>query len=182
MTAGQAAQFTLAVDQPSMTLVTSQHTTIHLSLGSVKSFTDTVNLGCLGLPLAATCTFTNSQLKLPANGIATTTLIVDTGDPLGAGTGASRAALRGNNSTLLCMIPAGLLLAFRRRRRAMAVHTRLGGLLLLIAALTLTIGAAGCSGLSTTSTPPGSYTFKVVGTGQGSGITQAETITLVVTQ
>jgi hypothetical protein len=55
-------------------------------------------------------------------------------------------------------------------------------LLTFAVALALAIGVSGCSGLTTTGTAPGTYTFKVVGTGQSSGITETQTITLVVTQ
>jgi hypothetical protein len=48
--------------------------------------------------------------------------------------------------------------------------------------IAFTLGASGCSGLSTNGTAPGSYTFKIVGTGQSSGISETQTITMVVTQ
>jgi hypothetical protein len=56
--------------------------------------------------------------------------------------------------------------------------------MLLIFALTmaLTMGLSGCSGLSTAGTAPGTYTIQVVGTGQSSGLTETQTITLIVTQ
>ena len=179
--AGQAAQFTLAVNAPSVTLVTHQHTTINVSLGSVKGFTDTISLGCVGLPFAGTCTFTPSQVKLAPNGAMTATLVLDTGDPLGAGTGTT-ASLRKDGTTLFSWLPVGLLLGLLQRRKGRDVRRKLGTLIALALVFAITMGVTGCSGLSTSGTPPGSYSFKVVGTGQGSGVTQTETITLVVTQ
>ena len=181
ITAGQPAQFTLAVNVPNVTLVTHQHTTLNVDIGSVKGFTDSIALGCLGLPYAATCTFTPSQVNLAPNGTVTASLILDTGDPLGAGSGTT-ASWRTGSSTLLCCLPAGLLLALLRRREQSAKQRRLGTLLLLLIGLAVSMTASGCGGLSTNGTPPGTYSFRVVGTGQGSTTTQAETVTLVVTQ
>ena len=179
--AGQAAQFTLATNAPSITLVTHQHATLNVSLSSVKGFTDTIALGCLGLPFAGTCTFTPSLVKLPPNGTATASLVVDTGDPLGAGTGTT-ASLRKGGGTLLCCLPVGMLLGLLRRNRKGVVGQRVSTLLVVVVSVAAAMNVAGCSGLSTSGTPPGTYSFKIVGTGQGSGTTQAQTITLVVTQ
>ncbi len=184
ITAGQAAQFTLTVNAPNVTLVTHQHTTLNVSIGSVKGFTDTIALGCLGLPFAGTCIFTPSLVKLSPDGTATATLILDTGNPLGAGTGTTAALHQGfkGHDTLLCCLPIGLLLALLQRRKHRAARRRFGTLVAFAFALAIVINVTGCSGLSTSGTPPGTYSFKVVGTGQGSGTTQAQAITLVVTQ
>ena len=147
----------------------------------MKGFTDTISLGCLGLPFAGTCTFTPSQVKLMPDGTATATLILDTGDPLGAGSGTS-ASLLTHRTTLLCGLPLSLLIGLLRRKQRNAARRKIGTLLVFAIAFALTISVTGCNGLSTSGTPPGTYTFKVVGTGQGSGLTQAQNITLVVTQ
>ena len=52
---------------------------------SQSGFTDTMALGCLGLPFAATCTFSKTQVMLGANSNASVQITVDTGDPLGGG-------------------------------------------------------------------------------------------------
>ena len=182
ITAGQAAQFTLNLSSQNIALVTKQHATVTLALASVKNFTDNIVLGCEGLPYAATCTFTQSQLALNANGSVTTTLVVDTGNPLGAGSSTTASLRSRPGTTLLCFTPAGLLLLLFGRRARTASRSKLSALLLLAFTLTLAVGATGCSGLSISGTPPGTYSFKVVGTGQGSGTTQAQTVTLVVTQ
>ncbi len=181
ITAGAPAQFTLALSAPSITLVTHQHTSLQVSLGSVKGFTDTISLGCLGLPFAGTCTFTPSQVTLSPDGTATATLILDTGDPLGAGTGTTASTTYGRGA-LFCCLPIGLLNCLLRRSQSKGLRRQLGALLVLAITLAMTAGISGCSGLSTSGTPPGTYTFQVVGTGQGSGTTQAQTVNLVVTQ
>ncbi len=180
--AGQAPQFTLAVSPQNLTLVTKQHTSVAVTLASIKGFSDTIALGCEGLPYAATCTFTNPQLALAANGSASTTLVIDTGDPLGAGSSTTASLAKRGNGLFLCWMPAGLLLLVFGRKTRTAGQRKLIGLCTLLFTLTLALGATGCSGLSVNGTPPGTYTVKVVATGQGSGTTQAQTVTLVVTQ
>ena len=184
ITAGTAPQFTLAVTTPSIALVSHQHATIQVNIGSVKGFTDTIALGCLGLPEDGTCTFTPSQLKLSADGTASASLVVDTGDPLGAGTGTASLSkgTPGSRGTLLCCLPFGLLLGLIGGRKSRAFRQRLGMLCMFAAAIAFAMGVSGCGGLNTNGTAAGTYTIKVVGTGQGSGITETQTITLVVTQ
>lgn len=171
-TVTSAPQFVLAVSAPSVTIVTSEHTTIQVTIASVTGFSDTIALGCLGLPHAGTCTFNPSQVVLSANGTATASLIVDTGNPLGAGPGTT-ASLAQGRSTLLCWLPIGLLAGLLRRRRGFIAAA--GTILLLILLV-------GCGGLSTADTAPGSYTIKVVGTGQTTGVSETQTLKLVVTQ
>jgi hypothetical protein len=179
--AGPDDQFTLSVSAPTITLVTHQHATISVNIGSVKGFTDTIALGCAGLPNQGTCTFTPSQVTLSANGTATASLVLDTGDPLGAGSGTSALPAL-DRGTFLCWLPLGLLAGLLRSKQGRAARRKLGMLLLFAMAGALAIGISGCGGLSTTGTAPGTYTIKVVGTGKNSGITETQTITLVVTQ
>jgi hypothetical protein len=167
------APFSLVVSPPSISVATHQHTTITINIGSIQGFSDTIVLGCLGLPSSGTCTFTPSQVKLSANGTATASVVVDTGNPLGAGPGTS-ALLAYPRGTFLCCLPLGLFAGLLRRKP--------GRLILFAVAVGFTLGASGCSGLSTNGTAPGSYTFKIVGTGQSSGISETQTITMVVTQ
>ena len=62
------------------------------------------------------------------------------------------------------------------------MRKKIGTLLVFALGLALTVNVTGCSGLTTSGTSPGTYQFKVVGNGQGSGTTQAQNVTLVVTQ
>jgi hypothetical protein len=171
--ASLTAPFSLVVSPPSISIATHQHTTVTINIGSIQGFTDTIVLGCLGLPSSGTCTFTPSQVKLSANGTATASVVVDTGNPLGAGPGTS-ASLAYPRGIFLCCLPFGLLAGLLRRK--------VGTLIIFAVAVAFTLGASGCSGLSTNGTAPGSYTFKIVGTGQSSGISETQTITMVVTQ
>jgi large repetitive protein len=178
VTGGPATQFTLTLDPASVTVASGQHTVVNLLATSVNSFTDQLQFGCLGLPFAATCTFSSVQSKLAANGVSTVQLTLDTGDPLGAGALASNERQK-PSGVLLSFLPgsllAGLVLFYRRR-------VSLRGLLLLLLAVATVLPMSGCSGLQMNGTPPGSYTFKVTASGQTTGATESQVVTLTVTQ
>jgi hypothetical protein len=174
---GVATQFTLQLSPSSLPLQSTQHGVTSITLTSLQGFSDTLQLGCLGLPYAATCTFSPAQVNLAANGTATVQLIVDTGDPLGAGSTA-KLERRQTSGVLLCLLPCLLGIGLRVRRRKFKAST----LLLLLCMVAMTLTAAGCSGLNVNGTPAGTYTFKVTASGVGSGATVSQTMTLTVTQ
>jgi hypothetical protein len=179
----QQPQFTLTLDPPTMTLVSKQHSTATLTIASPGSFTDTLEYGCLGLPQAATCTFSQTTGVLKAGSSVQVQLTVDTGNPLGAGAQASlrdRQTPRGGATPLLleCFLPAMLLagLGMRRLRRM-----GLSALLTLLVAVGMIVSTTGCGGLNVNGTPAGSYTFQVTARGQNTNITESQTMTLTVT-
>jgi hypothetical protein len=116
-------------------------------------------------------------MLLPADGTVSVKVTVDTGDPLGAGAVASSRTTSSN--VLLCLLPAGLLLGFGLRRKG---RRNLIGLLMTVIAVALTVSATGCSGLQVNGTPAGTYSFKVTASGQATGVTQSQVMTLTVTQ
>jgi sugar lactone lactonase YvrE/plastocyanin len=177
VTGGPATQFTLALNPPSVSIQSKQHIVIQVSVASINGFSDTLLYGCLGLPFAATCTFSSVQSSLASGGTSTVQLTIDTGDPLGAGALAGLNRPR-NSNLLLCFLPGCVLAGFAlfRRRRA-----SLQGLLLLIVAIAVTLSASGCAGLQVNGTPAGSYTFKVTASGQGTGATESQVMNLTVT-
>jgi sugar lactone lactonase YvrE len=177
ITGGAATQFAMQLAPAVLTMVTKEHGVSTLTLTSVGSYTDTLQFGCLGLPFAATCTFSQATEMLPAGSSIHVQLTVDTGDPLGAGAVAQRRTSASNIA--LCLIPAALLLGvnLRRRSRRPFVHLALA----LVAAF-ITLSATGCAGLQVSSTPAGTYNFKVTASGKGTGITQSQAMTLTVTQ
>lgn len=163
----------------SLTLQSTQHGSTTVTLSSLQGFSDTLQLGCLGLPDAATCTFTTPQLSLASNGTATVQLIVDTGDPLGAGSTATATLQRRQTpDVLLCLLPCLLGIGLGARRRKFKAST----LLLLVCMVAMMLSAEGCSGLKINGTPVGTYAFKVTASGDGSGATVSQTMTLTVTQ
>lgn len=172
---GPPVNFILTTDSTQVQLTSGQHQMLTVTLTSIKGFTDTIRLGCVGLPYAATCTFAKTSVALAADGIQTMQLMVDTGDPLGQG-GATSASTRRQDTfaaPLLCLLPGGLLLILCRKRSLVPVLA-----MLLLSALVL--GNSGCSGLRMSSTPSGTYTFQVTGVGTGSGAKQTQTVVLVV--
>jgi large repetitive protein len=176
---GIATQFTIQLTPSTVSLPTTDHAAIGVTLTSLQGFSDTLQLGCLGLPDAATCTFSTPQMKLAANGTATVQLIIDTGNPLGAGATVSASLeKRASSGALLCLLPCLLGIGFGVRRRKF----KLGSSLLLLCMIAMTLFASGCSGLHVNGTPPGTYSFKVTASGVGSGATESQAVTLTVTQ
>jgi len=174
---GVATQFTMQLAPSSLTLQSTQHAATSVTLTSLQGFSDTLQLGCLGLPDAATCTFSTPQVSLAANGTSTVQLIVDTGDPLGAGSTAKLETTK-TSGVLLCLLPCLLGIGLGARRKKF----KAGTLLLLVCMVAMTLSAVGCSGLKVNGTPAGTYTFKVTASGKGSGATVSQTLTLTVTQ
>ena len=173
-------QFTITVNPNAVTLQTKQHTTLTATITSIQGFTDTLALGCLGLPFAATCTFSTDRPALASNATQTVTIVLDSGSPLLAGPVASakNSGPDATSKTLLCFMPLGGLLSlllFRPRSRRLV-----SGLLMLLCGLGLTVGISGC-GLNINGTPPGSYTFNVTAAGVNTGATQSAVVTLKVT-
>ncbi len=177
---GAATNFTLTLNPGTVSMPTTKFATVQISLHSMNGFSDTLSLGCLGLPFAATCTFEKDQVKLEADGTVTVKVTVDTGSPL---TGGGQARLepqpRGSNAALCCL-PVGALCALfllRSRRRA-----QVAGLLLMMVLAVVVLPLTGCGSIDQSSTPPGGYTFKISAAGQNSGVTLSQPITMTVTK
>jgi hypothetical protein len=172
----------MQLNPSSVTLQSKQHSTTTLTLTSLNNFTDKMNLGCLGLPTAATCTFSSDQVALAAGGTQTIQIVVDTGSPLTAGSQARLDRRASGPIAALCFLPGGVLLvlAFARTRRRM--RTSLSGLLMLLLLAGLSAGLSGCGGLQINGTPAGAYVFQVTATGTGTGVTKSMDVTLTVTQ
>ena len=184
VTIGAASNFTIAADPAAFSLVSKQHVTLNLTIASLKNFTDTLSLGCLGLPTAATCSFSKDQMVLPAGGTMNLTLTVDTGNPLLAGAQAkltTPTTLNGGASklALACLLPGGLLLGLvgMRFRKMRGV----GGLLLVLLLAGVSAALTGCGTVNQIGTPAGVYNFNVSATGK-TGVSQTLPITMTVTQ
>ncbi|MBB5055739.1 sugar lactone lactonase YvrE [Granulicella aggregans] len=185
VTIGPAANFDFIANPPVVNVATTQHQMMTVTLSSLKGFTDTISLGCLGLPLAATCTFSTDQFMLTPGGMQSVQLTVDTGNPLLAGAQAKNEApgAIGSSATKLiaaCFLPGGLLLGlvgmrFRRLRS-------FGGLLMLCLLLAgMSTALTGCGTIKLTSTPPGVYNFAITATGK-TGVSQSIPVTMTVTK
>jgi sugar lactone lactonase YvrE len=171
-------QFTMTLNPAAVTLQSQQNSTTTLTITSLNNFADTLELGCLGLPFAATCTFTKDQVALGADGIQVVQVVVDTGSPLTAGSQARLEQHSAGSLVVTCFLPDGALLGllFCKGRR------RLADLMMILLFAGLSAGLSGCGGLHINGTPPGTYVFKVTAIGTGTGATQATDVTLTVTQ
>ena len=178
------SDFTLSTPTPSLTLTTEHHGPMALSLASVGSFTDRVNLSCGPLPDFATCAF-DTPPSLTSGSAATTTLHLDTDAILNFVSAdnpprnpTAPAPRTGLITALATTLPLGLLslLAVPRRRLPLRLLA-----LLLAASATLTL-ASGCSGKYPGHTPPGTYTINVTAVGQTTHVTHTTPITLIVTE
>jgi hypothetical protein len=174
----------MSAQPPVFTVASKQHEIVTLTIGSMKNFTDTLSLGCLGLPKAATCSFSSDQMVLGAGSIQTVTLTVDTGDPLLAGTQAKNEGPSSWNGqapklVLACLLPGGLLLGLLgiRFRKVRGI----GGLLFLVLLAALSTAVIGCGTVSQIGTPAGVYNFDVTATGK-TGVTETLPLTMTVTQ
>jgi hypothetical protein len=182
VTIGPSAQFTLGASPASFKLVTKEHEDLTITIQSMNSFTDTLSLGCLGLPQAATCTFSKNQMLLAAGGEVTVTLTVDTGNPLLAGAQAkleAPATMRGSNAALVCFLPGGLLLGLLGLRSRKL--RQLSGLLLILCVAGISTALTGCGGVNMGGTPAGTYTFNISAHG-ATGVSQSIPVTMTVTQ
>jgi hypothetical protein len=175
-------QFSIQINPPAVTLQSQQHSTVTLTLASVNNFSDTLDMGCLGLPYAATCTFSKDSVTLGAGGTQTLTVVVDTGSPLTAGSQAKLERHEGRSAAAMCVLPGGLLLGLLLWRGRGPKRNRLAGLMMLLLLAGLASGLSGCSGLNINGTPAGTYVFQITATGTGTGVSESADITLTVTQ
>ena len=169
-----STQFSMVIDPSKVSVAHDQHTTVNLTLGSLKNFGDTMSFGCLGLPYAATCTFSKTQMVLKSGGTATVQLTIDTGNPLGAGSATSSLRAR-ETGVMLCFLPGVALLGLLWRKRV-----KFAAALVLVVAFGMMFATTGCGGLQVNGTPAGTYTFQVTALGQNTGVSESQTMTLTV--
>ena len=174
--------FTLTVTPPTVTVATKQNATVTVALTSYGGFTDNIGLGCASLPAGVTCHFSSFTVALPANGVQTVQLTIDTNYPLTGGAAAMNSRSSGRGASLAGLfLPFSLLFGcifWRFRRRHAQVFTTL--LLLLLSGAALL--ATGCAGISSSNAAPGNYVIQVTGTGASSDIIHYQNVTLDITQ
>lgn len=183
---GTANGFSVSATPASVSMKSGDNSTITVNLSSTGGFSDTVAMGCGSLPAGVTCHFSPVSVNLAANGMASTQLTIDTNNPLSGGSSAMNRAPAGPNSAGSALM-AGILLPFSgffgwlfwrlRKRNA--------GLLTMGLVLALSVGAllaSGCSGISSSSVTPGTYTIQIIGTGTNSNVVHYQNETLDITQ
>jgi len=174
--------FNLTVTPSTVTMQTSQNVTVTVTLASSNGFADTIGLGCGSLPVGVTCHFSPITAALPANGLVTDQLTIDTNNPLSGGASAMNAQGDSRGTYL-----AGLLLPFslffgwifwRFRKR----HTGLLTMVLVMVLSTAALLASGCSGFSMSTVAPGNYVIQITGTGTNSNVVHYQNVTLDITK
>jgi hypothetical protein len=147
----------------------------NISIAPTYSFTGTVTLACSGLPTAASCTFSPSQVSAVATAPSFTTVTIHTAkftallDPRVNHTAGVACAI---------LLPINCMLAFSRRRR-LAANSPLR-LFVLCGIMFASLGAImGCADVPLpASTPTG--TSQVVVTATSGSISQSTSISLTV--
>ncbi len=185
ITVGPTTEFTINLTPSSLSMASGSHGSLNINITTASTFTDTLALGCAGLPAYATCTFSTNQIPV-ANGVAKSLSVeVDTGNPLGAG---ATASLRptSSSSAYSCALPAGALLALllglnRRKLRKLNPKVVLFALVVLLGVGSSVLTGCGTD-LNVQHTSAGSYTFQIVASGNKTGVTQTATVQLTVTQ
>lgn len=170
-----ATNFTLTLTPSTLSVQSKKYVETYLVIKSLGGFSDTLSLGCLGLPYAATCTFEKDSVGLSADGQVRIKVVIDTGSPLTSGGQSASNSTPMSKGPLLAMLPAGALFVWllRGKRRVPA--------LLLLVLLAMLIPVTGCGTLNQSSTPAGSYTFNVSASSK-SGVTLSLPVSLTVTQ
>ncbi len=168
-----------ALATPTLTVATTHHAPITLTLTSLGNFADSLALSCANLPPSATCSFAPASATLSAGARAAIVLTVDTDAIPGFAKSSPPTLLpdlgSGSRMAFAGLFSLGLLLARRSTRRDRA---RLGLFsILLVAATFLGCGA----GQYPAHTPPGTYQIDVISQATATGQSQTTPLTLVVT-
>jgi uncharacterized protein (TIGR03118 family) len=167
--------FGLSSSAPALTVTDGGSVSANISIAPTYSFTGTVTLACSGLPTAASCTFSPSQVSAVATAPSFTTVTIHTAkftallDPRVNHTAGVACAI---------LLPINCMLAFSRRRR-LAANSPLR-LFVLCGIMFASLGAImGCADVPLpASTPTG--TSQVVVTATSGSISQSTSISLTV--
>lgn len=169
--------YSMTLNPSSLTMQSGQNGTVAVTIQTALNYTDTVALGCAGLPFAATCTFTQDHVVLQANASQTVKVVVDTSSPLtSGGTARNNTA---SSKLLYCALPGVLLLGWLAGRRRRVWHSAWRTLALLLIMVSAALAMPGCGSTNYKSTPAGTYTIAVTAVGQSGAIHNA-TLTLTV--
>ncbi len=177
--------FTITLANSTVTIQTQHHLTTTVTLTSLSGFTDSLALTCANLPTYVTCKPTPNPAPLTANGTTTVSLYLDTDSVLGyarlnAPPPDSNTPASPINLALL-LSPFTLIAAFAARR-----HSRLRLLVLVLAAIPISVVLTGCGYLVypyavPPSATPGTYTIPIIATAATTGLTHTTQLTLTIT-
>ncbi len=169
--------FTLTVTPTPVRVEITQYAVLQVKVTATGGFAEPVRLSCPSVPEEASCVFADTVI--PAGGGATT-LYFSPRVPHDCGSNTPYSAGLGSNpvptATGLVLACLTMLPLYRRRR----LLTR--AILMSLVTLCGLAAISGCGHCTDLGTLPGSYTFTVMGTAQGSTpLTASQTIPLTVT-
>jgi sugar lactone lactonase YvrE len=176
------SSFTLGVTPNTVNVATTESATITVNLASIGGFTDTISLGCLGLPSGVNCHFSSVDVTVPEGGSKTAQLTIDTNNPLGGGASAmNRRSGKRDFELAALFLPFNLVFGWLFRRYRKYQNSILSAVLVVI--LTgVALLATGCGGTTQGSAEPGTYSIQVAGAGTSSHMTVYQTVTLNITR
>jgi len=178
---GTPLDFGVTVTPGTVTMPSSQNTTVAVTLISNANFSGAIGLGCSSLPAAVNCHFASISLNLPAGGTVSTQLTIDTNNPLSGGDSAmNRRPGDGRFSLAGLFLPLSLGFGFvfwRWRRR----HAQLLTMALVLILTAAAFVATGCNGFSQVTAAPGTYVIQVTGTSTSSNVVHYQNVTLNIT-
>jgi len=180
---GQASSYSITVTPGTVSIAVTQNSNLAVSLASVSGFADSIALGCVGLPAGVNCHFSPILVPLAANATASSTLTIDTNNPLGGGATAMNSRPGREKAELAALFfPfslafGGFLWRFRKR------NANLWSVVLILVLSGAALLATGCSGgFSQNYAAPGTYIIQVAGVGQNSNVAQYQNVTLTITK
>ena len=167
--------FGLSTSTNSIVVTAGSSGSTTVAIAPTNGFSGTITLACVGLPTAATCSFSPAQIAATASAPATDVVTIQTTKSTVMGLNRLRGT-RAAGITLALLLPFGSLALFRRRNSS-------GSLLLLFAAvafipIALVAGCSSSSGTLPPSTPTGSTQITVTAT--AGAVTQSTFISLTV--
>jgi hypothetical protein len=174
---GQGLAFAVNSTPTSQTVKSGTSATFLLSISESAPYQESLNFSCIGLPVYASCTFSPATVNLTTTTPATTSLTISTSSAVAYEKPA--VGLWPTAATIVATIGIPLLVP---RRRQFGVRTMLILLFGTLTTLTLISCSSGASSVSGSngggglSTPAGTYTVTLVGTGNSANIQQKVTL------
>jgi len=178
---GASAQmFTVSNNGP-LSVVSGHSGTFNATVTPTGSFSGTVLISCVNLPVNSECFFPNGNNGLAVNNAAASmTVTLDTATVYNYEVKATPPLRRGLEQVALCSLfaPAVCVLFLGRRRMRITPAIRM-----MVCALVLLplAGLVGCAATKPPVTPAGNYQVTVSATSNVTGVTASSVLSLVVT-
>ncbi len=176
------SSFNVTVTPSIVTMAASQTATATVNLASTGDFADTIALACAELPTGITCQFSNPNVSLAADGIATAQLTIITGAAVASNSSAGDFNSERRSVSLGCLfLPLGVFFGCLFGQQRMWRRRPVTGALLLSFCV-VGMSASGCTGVHLTGKASGTYIIQVTGTGVSSDVVKSQNVTLNITQ